>query len=157
MELIPILSLIVLTATVSTFILAVGAYILYKIRERKGQTLAAPRPEAVEAELVAPAPMVAEQRHTQSQPLTRKTMYEESRPTMTGSRGTRMEEERMRRGAGPQTRQTFVQTSTSGRFSETGEYFDPHKKFMRYTQDGYQDTSDSRRTTQRKEDKLKWR
>ena len=37
MELIPILSLIILVATISTFILAVGAYILYKIRERKGR------------------------------------------------------------------------------------------------------------------------
>ena len=35
MELIPILSTIILVATISTFILAVGAYILYKIRESK--------------------------------------------------------------------------------------------------------------------------
>ncbi len=35
MELIPILSTIILVATISTFILAVGAYILYKIREGK--------------------------------------------------------------------------------------------------------------------------
>lgn len=37
MELIPILATIVLAATASTFLLAVGAYILYKIRERRGK------------------------------------------------------------------------------------------------------------------------
>ena len=60
MELIPILSLIILVATISTFILAVGAYILYKIRERKGRETAA-QPAAVPAELVSPVPMMAEQ------------------------------------------------------------------------------------------------
>ncbi len=39
MELIPILSTIILVATISTFILAVGAYILYNIRERKTRDL----------------------------------------------------------------------------------------------------------------------
>jgi hypothetical protein len=37
MELIPILATIVLAATTSTFLLAVGAYILYKIRERRSK------------------------------------------------------------------------------------------------------------------------
>lgn len=35
MELITILSTIILVATISTFILSIGAYILYKIRSRK--------------------------------------------------------------------------------------------------------------------------
>ncbi|GMQ80979.1 MAG: hypothetical protein BMS9Abin05_0409 [Rhodothermia bacterium] len=35
MELVPILSTIILVGTVATFILAVAAYILYKIRERR--------------------------------------------------------------------------------------------------------------------------
>ncbi len=54
MELIPILSTIILVATISTFILAVGAYILYKIRERKYQQAPAPVPEMQHAELVEP-------------------------------------------------------------------------------------------------------
>jgi len=35
MELVPILSTIILVGTIATFILAVAAYILYKIRERR--------------------------------------------------------------------------------------------------------------------------
>ncbi|MCU7496253.1 MAG: hypothetical protein HF314_12400 [Ignavibacteria bacterium] len=54
MELIPILSFIILVATISTFILAIGAYILYKMRERKGRTSAAPVPRYIEAELLTP-------------------------------------------------------------------------------------------------------
>ena len=44
MELIPVLSTIILIATISTFLLAIGAYILYKVREGKGQQAAAPIP-----------------------------------------------------------------------------------------------------------------
>lgn len=62
MELVPILSTIILVGTVATFILAVAAYILYKIRERRvlvnGSSYM-----AVEAEphvLVAPQPFPAE-------------------------------------------------------------------------------------------------
>jgi len=39
MELIPILSTIILAATASTFILAVGAYILYKIGNTEGKEI----------------------------------------------------------------------------------------------------------------------
>ena len=55
MELIPILSTIILVATISTFLLAIGAYILYKIREGKQQEVVVPRPQEVSAELVTPA------------------------------------------------------------------------------------------------------
>ncbi|HKI79305.1 MAG TPA: hypothetical protein VKA26_12245 [Ignavibacteriaceae bacterium] len=54
MELIPILSTIILVATISTFILAIGAYILYKTRESKGQQVIASQPKSVEAELYTP-------------------------------------------------------------------------------------------------------
>jgi hypothetical protein len=37
MELVPILSTIILVGTIATFILAVAAYILYKIRERRAR------------------------------------------------------------------------------------------------------------------------
>lgn len=55
MELIPILSTIILVATISTFILAIGAYILYKIRESRGELYVAAGPTEVRAELVTPA------------------------------------------------------------------------------------------------------
>ncbi len=54
MELIPILSTIILVATICTFILAIGAYILYKIRERRGEQTQYSPPSTVQAELVAP-------------------------------------------------------------------------------------------------------
>jgi hypothetical protein len=54
MELIPILSTIILAATASTFILAVGAYILYKIRERRGKRNIIHSPTNYEAELLMP-------------------------------------------------------------------------------------------------------
>lgn len=54
MELIPILSTIILVATISTFILAVGAYILYKIREGKVRVSPEKKPEYLEAEYFMP-------------------------------------------------------------------------------------------------------
>lgn len=61
MELIPILSTIILVATISTFLLAIGAYVLYKVRERKGQKVAAHAPAAVKAELVTPGEAQSQQ------------------------------------------------------------------------------------------------
>jgi hypothetical protein len=55
MELIPILSTIILVATISTFLLAIGAYVLYKIREGKEQNVAVHQPAAVKAEMLTPA------------------------------------------------------------------------------------------------------
>jgi hypothetical protein len=55
MELIPILSTIILVATICTFILAIGAYILYKIRESRQQQVYITKPASVKAELVTPA------------------------------------------------------------------------------------------------------
>ncbi len=75
MELIPILATIILMATVSTFFLAVGAYVLYKIRERKGSRVEKIQPATIKAELVTPelavdqAPAVIE--HKQKAPAPR--------------------------------------------------------------------------------------
>lgn len=52
MELITILSTIILVATISTFILSIGAYVLYKIRSRREQKVKASPPQASAAELV---------------------------------------------------------------------------------------------------------
>ena len=54
MELIPILSTIILVATISTFILAIGAYILYKVREAKGVGAQTSKPSEVRGELITP-------------------------------------------------------------------------------------------------------
>ena len=58
MELVPILSLIVLVATIGTFILAVWAYIMFKVRERKGASSSGSETKSIEAEVVAPAEVV---------------------------------------------------------------------------------------------------
>lgn len=55
MELIPILSTIILVATISTFILAVGAYILFKVHERQADQHASRHLAIERAELLEPA------------------------------------------------------------------------------------------------------
>jgi len=55
MELIPILSTIILVATISTFILAIGAYILFKVQETKAEQYARKEVEQEQAELLEPA------------------------------------------------------------------------------------------------------
>jgi hypothetical protein len=70
MELIPILSTIILVATISTFLLAIGAYILYKARERKGRVASIAQPTEVKAELVTPAAAsVLQQQRMSPQPI----------------------------------------------------------------------------------------
>ncbi|NWF50728.1 MAG: hypothetical protein HXY49_09310 [Ignavibacteriaceae bacterium] len=54
MELIPILSTIILVATISTFILAIGAYVLYKVRERRGTQQTVQTQTTVQAEVLSP-------------------------------------------------------------------------------------------------------
>lgn len=54
MELIPILATIILVATISTFFLSIGAYVLYKIREAQGVRKKASVPQSIQAELVVP-------------------------------------------------------------------------------------------------------
>lgn len=159
MELIPILSLIILVATISTFILAVGAYILYKIRERKGRQQAA-QPASVPAELVAPAPMMAEQaaRTTGRRTYTRDTYQE---PIYAPTRET-----------GPQMRPTFVGNAPAtfteaSRYQRTderervtadaGRYTSSPTKFMRYTNEGYVEPTKQREKKKDEKGSLKWR
>lgn len=54
MELIPILSMIILVSTVATFILAIGSYGMYKIREKRGMQKKNVAPQAFEAEVITP-------------------------------------------------------------------------------------------------------
>ncbi|MGD8306350.1 MAG: hypothetical protein PVF17_06825 [Ignavibacteria bacterium] len=54
MELIPILSTIILVATISTFILAIGAYILYKLQEKRADQYEEKEVKPETAEVVEP-------------------------------------------------------------------------------------------------------
>ena len=124
MELIPILSLIILVATISTFILAVGAYILYKIRERTGQVSQAPQPATIPGELVAPAPLMAEQRYTQTGE--RRTYTEEQYPLR--ETGTEYQRQPMympsqeRASTGPELRPTYISTPPPTSVRSTNSY-----------------------------------
>ena len=54
MELIPIFAFIVLVASIATFIFSLVAYILFKVREKRGKYDSKPHPKEFKAELVAP-------------------------------------------------------------------------------------------------------
>ncbi len=160
MELIPILSFIILVATVSTFILAVGAYVLYKIRERKGFKKAA-QPAAIPAELVAPTPLPTET----------------GLATQTGGRRTLFEEQPARTtGFEREKSPTFYTTAESREFAptyapppvaETSRYQKPATgsgrltstgpKFMRYTNEGYIEPNTEEKEKKKKQETLRWR
>jgi hypothetical protein len=57
MELIPIFSLIVLVATFGTFIMAIGAYVMFRYKERRGRATGPQVAPAYEADVVAPEPI----------------------------------------------------------------------------------------------------
>jgi hypothetical protein len=54
MELIPVFAFIVLVASIATFIFSLAAYILYKIREKKGRYAFQPHAKAFKAEVISP-------------------------------------------------------------------------------------------------------
>ncbi len=60
MELIPIFSLIVLVATLGTFVLAIGAYVMFRIRETRGRAGLPQVPPTFEADVMAPEPVETE-------------------------------------------------------------------------------------------------
>ncbi len=163
MELIPILSFIILVATVSTFILAVGAYVLYKIRERKGFKKAA-EPAAIPAELVAPTPLPTEA-GVPTQTGTRRTLFEEQPARTTGY-------ERERKPSfystaeSQELRPSFTPVTPPPTFAETSRYERPAPakrtstgpKFMRYTSEGYvEPNTEEKETKKKKQETLKWR
>lgn len=157
MELIPILSLIILVATISTFILAVGAYILYKIRERKGKGGVAQQPSSIEAELVTPSRVVADVRSSRTtgtgeQIYTRNSRSEsvytsederepQMRPTFVAPRETRTTQTNATRYSAPVTRET-----------NDGERYTSAQKFKRYG-----NGSDTQTKEVKKEESLRWR
>lgn len=57
MELIPIFSLIVLVATLGTFVLAIGAYVMFRIRESRGRAGEPRVAPTYEADVMSPEPV----------------------------------------------------------------------------------------------------
>lgn len=161
MELIPILSTIILVATISTFILAIGAYILYKVREARGQQAAPAQAETIRAELITPAevpqrqqeprvipqPIYAEapQQFADRQPI---FINQQGRPAPR-STASRFAQVRPRQFAGSE----YVEMRGNARQQQQGGETQPSDtKFYKYTAEGY---------IPAKEDKnpgtLKWR
>jgi hypothetical protein len=150
MELIPILSTIILVATICTFILAIGAYILYKVREGKPQYGYQTKPASVQGELVVPSetdytkdstrldrgiiknvePGITKEEYTkQRQPSQSKYTPE--------PRGYRIEEEKFEKQK--------VRVKPQERSSE-------ENKFLKYTSEGYIPTQEDRSSGE-----VKWR
>ena len=73
MELIPILSTIILVATISTFVLAIGAYILYKVQEGKADRIVRKGMETEQAEVMEPADLGGRKLVLET-PVTKKTV-----------------------------------------------------------------------------------
>ncbi|MFA7289398.1 MAG: hypothetical protein WC055_11030 [Melioribacteraceae bacterium] len=161
MELIPILSLIILVATISTFILAVGAYILYKVRERRGLTADAPQPAVVPGELITPMGLTSEGYQEEIRRTFADEGYANRENRETRGRQTPMYNQPSQQQA-PELRPTFVSTSEQQYYQKPsratstseGEKYVPKKKFQRYTSEGYVDSQKKEKTN---EDKLRWR
>lgn len=144
MELIPILSTIILVATISTFLLAIGAYILYKAREARGQQTYSPRPSEVRGELVTPSaaphqeqfPAYAEEYgYAQRQPIfmNQEPVQQASQPRFT-----------------PQPQQYNAgRVQGSGRTGQRSA----GTKFLKYTSEGYITPQEDNKNT----GALKWR
>ncbi|MFZ2322174.1 MAG: hypothetical protein WAV89_00615 [Ignavibacteriaceae bacterium] len=148
MELIPILSTIILVATICTFILAIGAYILYKVREGRQQQIYATKPASVKAELVTPAgAQLTRQERTQDQRqvkksepgISRELEIQEKKPSQSRytpePRGYKYSEEQVSK----------EKTKVEQRLSD-------ENKFLKYTSDGYVSPKEDRNSGA-----IKWR
>ena len=158
MELIPILSLIILVATLSTFILAVGAYVLYKIRESKQRGTEA-KPATVQAELISPVPMMAEQSMSRATSMER---YQQS------SEGYEEPAYSPKKETAPQMRPTFVGQQERQTFAEASRYQTQRttdqasrqtaaRKFTRYTTAEQFEKPRKEEKKKEEKDSLRWR
>lgn len=156
MELIPILATIILVSTISTFILAIGAYILYKVRERRGRQVAVPQPDKIQAELLTPeaqergltqeAGMQAEQ-IVYEQPIVpepQEPIFVQHRATIPQPVQTRFTPSQQY-VAQKQDQQQPVKQQTSSKTAE--------QKFLKITSEGYVPLKDNKKDA----GALKWR
>lgn len=160
MELIPILSLIVLVATISTFILAIGAYVLYKIRESKGRKTAAPAPRTIEAELYTPQargvqydmPMQQQRPVAYQEPVYQEPIaQQQGRPAAYQQVQTERAYSQMPPVTAPS--QEYRNNGNGNTYTEAAEDQEKNKKFMKYTSEGYVPVNKSTKTGEN----LKWR
>ncbi len=148
MELIPILSTIILVATICTFILAIGAYILYKAREGRQQLVYQTKPNSVKAEVVSPVenPLNQYERseeHKQGRRvepgISREINVQERRPSQ--SRYT------------PEPRgYKYSNEKISKEKSKVEQRLSDENKFLKYTSDGYVSPKEDRNSGA-----VKWR
>jgi len=151
MELIPILSTIILVATISTFMLAIGAYVLYKIREKRGDQIQVSTPSQIKAELVTPAESTLPQSIYVEQPV-----YAEGQQMHQPLFFNFEEEKQQRRSpkSVPFTSSQYepVKSKRETEFDKSSTRRNTETKFLKYTSEGYVST---------KEDKtvgaMKWR
>lgn len=141
MELIPILSTIILVATISTFLLSIGAYILYKIRERRVATSPKTVSAPIHAELVVPADVIP------------------SRVTMQTAKSTPYQSpftvQKPAQPVASSKQHDFPQKPPKFSVEETKKMHEPRQsslrksgetKFFKYTSEGYVPTEDDKVT-----------
>ncbi len=138
MELIPILSTIILVATIATFLLAIGAYILYKAREKRGSEAVVQQPPTIRAELVTPADVQV------GKPVTEQPVYGKQ-PLHPGIdwRGEKISGRQYKPEFSPRPR-SFRQTEEQAKSAEEQQNVKPTQnkpfsngRFMKYTSEGY--------------------
>jgi uncharacterized membrane protein len=147
MELIPILATIILMATISTFFLAIGAYILYKIREKQGAQAEAIQPATIQAELITPEALADLAPIAEHVPVHAPRVFERvptpaPEPIFVPGRVTQH--------SAPQTAQQRAQVARPGPGpvqAKPGE-----QKFMKYTAEGYVAPKE-----EKKQGAVKWR
>lgn len=143
MELIPILSTIILVATISTFLLAIGAYILYKIREKKGEQFQTAPASQIKAELVTPEEAALPKSIYVEQPV-----YSESQQ-MHQPLFLNYEEEQKRKPKSVQYTESPFETVNSKRetsYSRSSPRRNTENKFLKYTSEGYVSTKEDKVT-----------
>ena len=150
MELIPILSTIILVATICTFILAIGAYILYKIREGKPQYAYQTKPASVKAELIVPSEAAFSKDSTSTEQekvlsvepgITREEYTKQRQP----SQSKQTPEPREYKSEEEKVQKQKVRIRPHDRVSD-------ENKFLKYTSDGYIPTQEDRNSGE-----VKWR
>lgn len=132
MELIPILSTIILVATISTFLLAIGAYILYKIREKKQEKTFYRKPSTYQTELVLPV---------EEKTFLDETQHESSVHPDIEEYSDAVKFRPERRPVSTTYKTKPVKTSYSNTRSRTSESFKKkltdENKYLKYTSEGY--------------------
>jgi hypothetical protein len=147
MELIPILSTIILVATICTFILAIGAYILYKIREGRQNASYQSKPSVIKAEVVSPSETLVNQ-----QIRTEQRQFRKVEPGISSDIDTQERKPSQSRYT-PEPhgyRQTVEKTVKEK--TKVDQRLSDENKFLKYTSEGYVSPKEDRNSGA-----VKWR